>query len=417
MSAPVSAVLVGAGQRGHHIYGAWAQRHPDRLRFVAVADPAPDRLSRFATGHDLKRADCHEEVGALWERGRIADVCIIASPDRHHHAAAIQALQLGYQVLVEKPMAASLADTVDLVSTAEQAEGVLHVAHVLRYAPFFRALHEVLDSGRAGDIVTVEHRENVAAFHMAHSYVRGNWARQEMSTPMIVSKCCHDFDILTWNLGSPVWRLSSVGSLFEFRPELAPEGATARCTDPCPVTSCPYDARRIYLDPAISGWPVHVITDDFSEEGRLRALREGPYGLCVYTAGSDVVDNQVVTMELESGATAVLHMHGHAGEESRTMRYDGTRATVRGMFGQSQEIEIIDHADVTTQRIPIESEGGHGGGDEGVMRALVDSVRRAEPPHTGARASLESHLLAFLAEEARLTGEWIDVRARRQALN
>ena len=408
------AILIGAGQRGHFVYGRWALDHPERLRIVAVADPRSDRIDRFADAHGIPASHCFGNPDTLLSIPRIAPAAIIASPDRTHHRHVLAALRAGYHVLAEKPMASTLAQCVELVDASARSPGTLHIGHVLRFTPFFQTLREVIQSGRLGDIVTVEHRENVRSWHMAHSYVRGNWGRGEIATPMIVAKCCHDFDILHWNLGSPVTRLSSVGSLFEFHSERAPEGATARCTDPCPVTDCPYDARRIYLDPAMKGWPIHVITDDLSQEGRLEALHNGPYGQCAYRAESNVVDHQIVTMELESGTSVALVMHGHSHEESRTMRYDGTRATLRGVFGRQQSITVIDHVTGIPEEIPIGTGvGGHGGGDGGIMEAFLATVETGAPPATPASESLESHFLAFLAEEARTTGVVIDVGARR----
>jgi predicted dehydrogenase len=304
-------------------------------------------------------------------------------------------------------MAHTMETSVDLVRRAEQSSGSLHVAHVLRYTPFFRRLHALLPE--VGEIVTVEHRENVVAWHMAHSFVRGNWSKAAEATPMIVQKCCHDFDILAWNIPSPVTRLVSFGSLVEFRAERAPAGATERCLD-CPVVDCPYDARPVYLDPARTGWPVSVITDDRSAAGRRQALRHGPYGRCAYRAGSDVVDNQVVAMQLANGGTATLTMHGHSHEEARTMRYDGTRATVRGVFGARQHLEIADHRSGRVSQVDIPRPvGGHGGGDHGIMESFVEAVTSGRPGPPEAASSLESHLLAFAAEHSRVTGETIDM--------
>ena len=294
---------------------------------------------------------------------------------------------------------------------AEKSSGSLHIGHVLRFTPFFQTLHDVVRSGRLGDIVTVEHRENLVAYHMAHSFVRGNWGKREFAPPMIVAKCTHDLDILHWNLGSPVRTISSVGNLFEFRPERAPEGATERCTDPCPVVDCPYDARRVYLNPAFTGWPVHVITDDLSPEGRLRAIETGPYGICAYRAGSDVVDHQVVTMELESGTSVSLTMHGHSHEEGRTMRYDGTRATLRGRFGRVQEITVHQHSSGEVSEVPIPTlASGHGGGDAGILEGFIDSVENGTAPVTSGAESMISHYLAFMAEEARVRQTVISLR-------
>lgn len=195
-----------------------------------------------------------------------------------------------------------------------------------------------------------------------------------------------------------------------------------RCTDGCPVADdCPFDARRIYLNMNNTGWPVTVITNDLSYEGRLRALQEGPYGRCVYQCDNDVVDHQTVNMEFEGGTSVVLFMHGHSHEEARTMRYDGTRATLRGKFNYvSGWIEIWDH--VTNRRIDVDippAEGGHGGGDFGVVRAFLRAVRGEAEALTPAREALESHLLAFAAEESRLNGTVVDMadfRARAEAL-
>jgi predicted dehydrogenase len=410
----VSAVMVGAGERGHHVYGRWALANPERMRFVAVADPDPARRQRFAEPHSLNTSAVFDDPLELLGQPRLADAAVIASPDRYHQPHVEAALAAGYHVLAEKPMADTLEGCVAVMRAAAQGGGKLHIGHVFRFTPFFQVLNEVLTSGALGDIVTVEHRENVRSWHMAHSFVRGNWGKRTLAPPFIVAKCTHDLDILQWNLQSPVIRLSSFGSLFEFRPERAPEGATARCTDPCPVPDCPYDARRLYLDPKLTGWPVHVVTDDFSPAGRLRAITEGPYGICAYRAGSDVVDHQTVAMQLASGATVTLIAHGHSPEEGRTMRYDGTRATLRGRFGRVQEIVIYDHITGEGRTIPVPTAAsGHGGGDAGIIESFLASIEGREPPVTTAAESFESHLLAFLAEEARLNGSTIDVVDRR----
>lgn len=412
--AAVTAVAIGAGERGHHTFGKWALEHPDELRFVAVVDPDPARRSRFGDPHGIAEELRFTTVDDLFARDRMAEAVVVASPDRAHFAGAAGALAAGYHVLLEKPMAATLEETEALVHLAADTDRIVQVAHVLRYTAFFRTLNDVLASERIGDLVTVEHRENVAAWHMAHSFVRGNWANAATATPMIVQKCSHDFDILAWNLDSPVARLSSLGSLFHFHPDRRPIDATDRCSDGCPVEDCAFDARRIYLTDQVGGWPIHVITDDYSMEGRERALREGPYGRCVYTAGSDVVDHQIVTMELESGASAVLVSHGHSYEEQRTMRYDGTKATLRGVFGRTQEIQIVDHHRRQVETVPITtSRGGHGGGDAGLVEAFIAAIQtRGEVP-TSPNISLESHHLAFAAEHARVSGETVEMAAWR----
>ena len=408
---PVTLALIGAGQRGTYAYGPFAFDFPAEARFVAVAEPDPDRLARFSAQHGIPPGRQFSSWEDLLDVPLLADAVLIATPDHLHHDPAVAALEAGYQVLVEKPLATGRADLASVMTTAARTGRLLQVCHVLRYTPFFEALHEVVTSGRLGEIVTVSHRENFVYWHMAHSFVRGNWNRAGESSPMILAKACHDFDIINWNLRDPVASLHSFGSLLHFRTDQAPPGAPGRCTDGCPAAeNCPFEATRLYLNEALTGWPVHVITDDLSRAGRLAALHDGPYGRCVYRCDNDVVDHQVVAMGLTSGATVSLTVQGHAHEEYRTMRYDGTRATLRGRFGLRSDIEIHDHVRGEMEHVPIPTaRGGHGGGDFGVLAAFVGAVRGDARSVALGGEIYESYLLALAAEQSRLTGDPVDM--------
>jgi predicted dehydrogenase len=455
--------MIGAGGRGYGAYGPYALAHPDELQFVAVAEPNDARRARFAEAHDIPAERQFDTWEALLAQGRGADAALICTMDTLHTDPAVAALEAGYEVLLEKPMATTPADCVRLVETAERTGRLLQICHVLRYTPFFSTLHKIVSSGRLGEVITVEHRENVVYWHMAHSFVRGNWRRRELASPMILAKCCHDLDILMWNLGA-CEQLSSFGSLRHFCPENAPPGAPPRCTDGCPAADdCPWHAPRLYLEltplmhvarrspsrwerlgaalklerptltrvlrrlaPALDSaldyreWPISAISEETSREARRKALEEGPYGRCVYHCDNDVVDHQVVNMEFESGASGVLVMQGHAHQEARTMRYEGTRATLRGKFayGLDDVIEIHDHRMGHVEKIDLGGSSGgvtgHGGGDEGLMAAFVRAARDGTGGLTSARESLESHLMAFAADEARLEERVVGMDAFRR---
>ena len=414
MGEPIESVLIGAGNRGYEAYGPYALEHPEQIRFTCVVELHEGRRKRFAEAHGIPPERQFASWQDLYARGRLAEALVNCTLDRMHLESTLPALELGYEVLLEKPMANTLQGNVGLVQAAEERGRLLMICHVLRYTAFFSALHQILASGRLGRIITVEHRENVVYWHMAHSFVRGNWRNSQVESPMILAKCCHDMDILYWNLGA-VRRLGSFGSLTHYRPENAPPGAPERCTDGCPAADeCPWYAPRLYLH-GHTGWPVSVISEDLSQDARRRALETGPYGRCVYHCDNDVVDHQTVNLEFESGASGTLFMHGHSHEEGRTMRYDGTRATLRGRFGYGfgDSIEIHDHLTGRVEEHDPSAGGlqtdvsGHGGGDAGLMAAFVRALR----PELGgveglttSRESLESHLMAFAAEEARVEG-------------
>ena len=408
--------MVGAGMRGGLAYGPYAINHPEALEFVAVAEPDPVRRARFATAHDIPPDQQYESWEQILEQPQRADAVFNMTQDQMHYASTVAALEAGYHVLLEKPMTTRLSETMHLVQLAE-AQGVhMQICHVLRYAPFFVALNEVLRSGRLGDIMNVEHRENVVYWHMAHSFVRGNWRNVAESSPMILAKCCHDMDLLYWNMNQPVSRLQSFGSLRHYRPENAPAGALARCTDGCPV-DCKYDTRKIYLNMNNEGFMVKALTNDLTFEGRQKALAETGYGRCVYHCDNDVVDNQIVNMEFVDGTPVSLVMHGHSYEEGRTMRYDGTRATLRGRFTFGGEnLEIHDHHTGRVEKVKIgHADGGHGGGDSGIVGSFMRALAGDTTGTTSARESLESHLMCFAAEESRLDGTVIDMEQYRQS--
>ncbi|PYE54836.1 Gfo/Idh/MocA family protein [Deinococcus yavapaiensis] len=411
---PVTAVLLGAGNRGADVYGAWALAHPESLRIVAVAEPDDAKRATFAASHGIPSEGQFARWHDLLARPKLADAAIVALPDREHEASGQATLRAGYHTMLEKPIASTLDGTRRVVDAARNADVVLMLGYVLRYTPFFRAVRDVVRSGRLGDVVNLEWRENVHALHFAHSYVRGNWRREVDSSPMLLAKASHDLDLLTWITGRRIERLSSFASLLHFREEHAPPGAPQRCLDGCPVAdACPFYAPKTYLTQSV-GWPTSVISPDPSFEAREQALQTGPYGRCVYRSDNDVVDHQVVAFQFDSGASGTLTVHGHSAVEGRTLRIDGMKATLRGTFtGASQEITIQDHDEASfrggaqPEVVPITaptgmSGGGHGGGDDGLMHTFVGAVRSGSPLPLD--LEVESHVLAFAAEDARRSG-------------
>lgn len=409
---PVEAVLVGAGNRGFLAYGAYAQRVPWDLRFVAVAEPNEERRVRFAQMHGIPPERQFRSWEELAERPQLAPALINATMDRDHYPSTVAFLQAGYHVLLEKPMATTPEHCIALAQLAERLGRILQVAHVLRYAPFFRKIYEFVQTGRLGEIVSVDWRENLSYAHFAHSFIRGNWANTERASPMILTKCCHDLDLLVWILERHCQRVSSFGSLTHFTAAKAPPGAPERCTDGCPVADdCPYYAPRLYLTASPGSPFLHAVSPDPSPEAVLRALATGPYGRCVYRCDNTAVDHQVVLMEFEGQLAVSLTMQGCSHVEGRTVRIDGTRATLLANESR-RELLVADHLTGETDLIRLPQPlGGHGGGDVGLIRAFVRAVR-GEPVDvlTSARQSVESHLLAFAAEESRVTGRIVDLR-------
>ncbi|CAM3900892.1 Gfo/Idh/MocA family protein [Kibdelosporangium persicum] len=414
MSNPVTMAIVGAGSRGNN-YASGAVR-TGKARVVAVAEPRLVRRKLFAEKYEVPADAVFDDWRELLDRPRIADIAVISTQDRDHVEPAVALARRGYHLLLEKPMATSETDCERIVQAAEEADVMLAVCHVLRYTPYSRVLKQIVDSGRIGDIVSVEHLEPVGWWHQAHSYVRGNWRREDESSFMLMTKSCHDLDWLAYIIGRPARRVSSFGSLYEFRKERQPEGAADRCLDCGVEATCPYSALRIYLpflDRPEKNWPLSVVTTDRTVDGVMKALREGPYGRCVYSCDNDVVDHQVVNIEYSGGVTASFTMTAFAPGTHRKTRIFGTRGSIEG-DGETIAVhdfltgpDVVDVGEVGGST----AADGHGGGDQGIVDAFVEAVRTGDRGLilTDGRESLDSHRLVWAAERARRTGTVVTV--------
>ncbi len=404
----VRFAIVGAGQRGG-TYADWVRRHPERGRVVAVAEPRAHQREVLAREHGV------EHVFASWEElaaaPRLADAAIVSTQDAEHVGPVVALARKGYHLLVEKPLAPTAEECTRLVEAVTGAGVLFAVGHVMRYRPYTRLVKRIVDEGRLGDVMSVQHLEPVGHWHYAHSYVRGNWRRGDLASFMLLAKSGHDVDWLRHVVGRRIERVSSFGSLSHFRRENQPAGAADRCLDCAVEPACPYSATRLYLGrvrAGRTGWPVNVLTDDVSEAGVTSALRDGPYGRCVYASDNDVVDHQVVAMEFAGGVTATFTMTAFTPHVDRRTQIFGTRGF---LDGDGSRVRVHDFVSEATEVLDTpddgaDAEAGHAGGDAGLMAAFTRAVETGDAKHilSGPEESLESHLAVFAAERARLSG-------------
>ncbi|MFD8570375.1 Gfo/Idh/MocA family protein [Streptomyces sp. NPDC059639] len=401
---PVRVALVGAGNRGL-TYAEWIKQHPERAELVAVADPRP--AARAASGAPVQ----YEDWRPLAEE-RIADAVIVATQDRDHVEPVLALARAGYAILAEKPLAPTEDDTRTLVEGVREAGVMFAVCHVMRYMPYTDLVKEVVDSGVLGQLVSIDHLEPVGWWHYAHSYVRGPWSSEKDSSPMLLAKSCHDLDWISYVMGGArIEQVASFGGLRHFTPENAPEGSAERCLDCAVEHQCPYSAMKLYL-PTLREqgpvWPVTHVTEATDEAGLLTALREGPYGVCVYRSDNDVVDHQVLAMQLSGGVTATFQMVAFTEQTHRQTRIFGSHGWLRG---DGERVTVQDFRTGETVVHELGASGsnaadGHGGGDTALVEAFVRALATGDPAavRSGTTASLGSHLAAFAAERARHTG-------------
>jgi predicted dehydrogenase len=417
MSRPLKLACIGCGARAQ-TYATLAVRRPDRFEIVAGADPVPERVEKLRGLSGRADFRGFADAKALLAAGKLADVILVATQDNDHYRHCKGALGLGCNVLLEKPISTRVEQVLEIERLARQMDRRVMVCFVLRFAAFYRKVKEIIDSGALGEVVSIQASEGVMPWHQAHSFVRGHWSVVKKSSPMILSKCCHDTDIVHWLAGQRCRRVASFGSLEYFRPERAPAGAPARCTDGCPVgDTCPYNALR-YAGDMRAPWLAMVYdrAQDASADEITAWLRTSPWGRCVYRCDNDAVDRQVLALEFEGGLTATFTMT--AFESGRHIEVYGTRGVLKGgetyrrHFGT--HLVVIPHEGEVVRHNVQAEDGGyelHGGGDAGLVDALYDEMTQAPgaPLKAGLDSTVHSHLIAFAAEEARVTGRTVGI--------
>jgi predicted dehydrogenase len=413
MNKPVEVAVVGGGHRSV-AYSRYALSHPDRMKVVAVADPDEVRRSRFASTHHIQPSMQFPSYQELAKRGRLADAVINGTMDSLHCPSSLPFIQQGYNLLLEKPIAPTEGEVLTLLRAARQHEVTVMICHVLRYAPFYAAIKELVASGAIGEIISIHSEENVSYHHMAVGFVRGKWNQSTSQTPMLLAKCCHDLDIVAWLMsGIGVKSVASFGSLKQFRPQNAPAGSALRCLDGCQIeATCPYSARLHYVEQELwpYAWePIEHIPNPTREQ-KLESLKtDNPYGRCVWHCDNDVVDHQSVIVEFENGATASHDMFTAAAKPERHIHIIGTKGEIEGSMKTAhlvvRHFQPHEKGGYSEEVVPIPVTGDdHGGGDTRLIEDFVGVLRR-EPTSLGVSRledSLTGHQIAFAAERARV---------------
>ena len=394
--------ILGGGGRGN-LFSEWLHAHPHAGNVVAIAEPNSERRKKIAERHRIPADRQFEDWKDLLARPKFADAILNGLMDKLHAPSATLALNKGYHMLLEKPMATTLEDCIAIDRARRENKRIVSVCHSLRYHVVYAEVKRLLKEGVIGRLMSFDQLEGVEHIHQSHSFVRGNWGNEGRSTFMLMAKSCHDIDILAYLTGKPCRRVSSFGELSYFRKENMPAGAPERCTDGCPVEStCPYSAYKVYLAPK-APWVWHTTMAGKPFEQQLEELKTtSPYGRCVYRCDNDVVDHQVVNFEFESGITGTFTMTAfNAG--GRYLRLHGTHGSIKAET-DSNSIELHRFADNTRTKIEIPHQsGGHGGADHKLMENFVFALRTEDPGAvlTTTEESLASHKIVFAAEQSR----------------
>ncbi len=418
---PIKVILIGAGNRGK-TYTDYMHSAPERYQVVGVAEPVDSRRHYIRDKWSIPEENCHLTWETILDVPKFADLAVISTMDQLHYAPAMKALELGYDLLLEKPVAPTPEECGEIYKQAKKYGRKVMVCHVLRYTSFFKQFKQILDDGILGQVMSVEHIEAVGNIHQSHSFVRGNWGNSTRSTFMLLQKCCHDIDILQWLLDKDCKKIQSFGGLTYFRRENAPEGSPERCHEGCPeADTCPYNAVKLYYDDKENDWFRTTATKKVTptDEDVMEALKTTQYGKCVFKCDNDVVDHQTVNMQFDGGTTVNMTMCAFT-KGGRTTHVMGTKGELWAYMDAesgknfyfysfaTKEYSYLD-ADIAVRGDSIVA--GHGGGDAGIIDALyrymTGELSAEQVSEIG--ISCGNHLAVFAAEDSRLEGRIIDM--------
>lgn len=381
--------VVGLGNRGTAL-AQLAQGLPG-VDIAWVIDERPERLQEVPNLFGCGAKVTARLPDALADPR--LDIVFVTLPDHLHREVAVAAFDAGKHVFLEKPVATTAADASAIMAAWQRSGRVLQLGYVLRQAPFYAAIRQVVRDGMLGPVRTATLTEQLDVRHGA-SFMRRWHHLSERSGGLMVHKGCHDLDIACWLLDARPLRVASFGGQGTFA-QPAPAGFCSACDR---TAYCPY------VDTAL-------------HERRSAAETKNPtaFGLdrCVFGSEKDIVDHQVVSFELDSGTKGVftLAMQGPTRSERR-ITLIGDAASLDGVFEDGRFVVTF----VDKERPPFvwnadqRGEGGHGGGDSITMLAFLDAcVGRASPPISGTEEAMRGLCFALAAEQSRLSGTVVRV--------
>ena len=397
----VSIVAIGAGNRTNK-YLEYVKQHPDKAKLVGVVELNEIRRNKIVEKFSLEPSACFTDYHDFFRSSLKVDAVMICTPENMHYEPCMMAIEAGYHVLLEKPIAQTPEECIAIGEAARRKNVIVTVCHVLRYHPYFMKLKELACSGELGNIISINHRTAVGVDRAAHSFVRGPWRKESETNPMLISKCCHDIDFLLWLTKTRCRKLTSFGSLRWFKSTNAPEGSAHRCID-CQVESqCPFSAVDLYR--IRRDWianfdvPQGKNIDEVIEE----ELKHGLYGRCIYHCDNDVVDHQIVSMEMESEVTINFSMDIFTLEDHRATQICLTEGEIEGDETQIKVRRFRGGEETIYDFSDIKHKPFHAGADLDLMNDFIEAIQtEGKYLRTSIDLSVESHRICFEAERSR----------------
>lgn len=390
--------LAGASSRALSMYARpIVERFADSARLVGVYDVNPGRaryLSQQCGGVPV-----YDDFDAMLKAAH-PDCVIVTTVDRYHHQYIIGALQAGCDAITEKPMTIDDAKCRAILA-AERASGRrVIVTFNYRFAPYTARVKELLRAGTIGRVLSVDFEWILDTRHGA-DYFRRWHRRKENSGGLLVHKATHHFDMVNWWIEDEPERVYAFGARHFYGPTRAQRGE--RCS------TCEHkDTCQFYVNYAAAPEMQAIYFNVETYDGYYRDR-------CVFADEIDIEDTMSLTARYRSGILLSYSLVAHS-------PYEGWRAALNGTGGRmeleefhsgaraaepSQQIRIFNRRnELIVYDIP-KATGGHGGGDEQLLRRLFTTEPIPDPLGfmADSRAGAMSILVGVAANRSIASGQ------------
>lgn len=418
---PLKVVVVGAGHRGTK-YAGYCKVLPDEMKVVAVVDPNVQKRNKLLEEHELPHSAGFDSVEDFLSSNVQADAAMNTTMDKLHVPLSIPLLRAGLHLLLEKPICNNIDDLQTLHEEIKRSGKKVMVCHVLRHAQFYKEIKRRILGGEIGEVLNISAAEHFGWERMAVAYVRGKWSNLEQAgSPVLLAKCCHDIDMISWLMKDEPVSVSSVGKLSYFREENAPEGSGERCLVDCPEhieQNCPYTARYHLENPtkykAYAWMDIEHIKNPTEEQRRESLKTTNNFGRCIFKCNNDLYDHQSTQIQFKNGATATFNLSGLTPKETRTIHIAGTRGEIFGSMqaGYFTIRRILPNWKHEEEIVELSMKGhGYGSGDQPIVEDFVKLCTGQETSEscTTFEDSMFGHLICFAADQSVQTGQTIQL--------
>lgn len=292
------------------------------------------------------------------------DAVIIATIDCEHHYYAIKAMEMGYDVITEKPMTIDVEKCKAILDAEKRTGKRVIVTFNCRFMPVFSKIKELMVQKTLGEVHSVHLEWLLDTVHGA-SYFHRWHKHMEKSGGLLVHKATHHFDIVNWFLDDTPKSVSAFGALNFYGPTRAERGE--RCL------TCAYGKTcEFYFDIATDPTTKELYYESESADGYI-------WDGCVFSDDIDIFDTMSLNVQYEKGAQLSYSLKAYA-------PYEGWKLSIIGSNGRLEaeqfssgtrinerynQIRIFDLSGNITTHDVLKSGGGHGGGDERLLQMLI----------------------------------------------